>query len=445
MKTALLFAWLACAATAAKTPTWSADVAPILYRNCVECHRTGEAAPMAFTSYGEARPWAKAIHEAVASKRMPPWFADPAHGKFRNERKLSDSDIATIAQWVAGGSPEGNRKKSPKPPEFEEGWAVGKPDAVFEMPVDYAVKATGEMEYQYIIIPTGFTEDKWVEKIEFRPGNRGVVHHIIAFARKPGDKYFREKPVNTIFVPRDSQEQRAAAPKPTAPKPAPTGPPELRPDLFGVDYLGGFAPGTPPDDYGKGRAKLIPAGSDIVLQLHYTANGAAGLDRSKVGFVFAKEPVTERVQTLSPAYTRLKIPAGDPAHTVKASTTIRADVTLTELFPHMHLRGKSFEFVAEYPTGEKEVLLNVPRYDFNWQLTYRLAAPKLLPKGTKIHLTAVYDNSANNKANPDPSKEVRWGDQSWEEMMIGFLNVTVDPKIDPAVLTRAPRPASSTD
>jgi hypothetical protein len=377
--------------------TFNRDVAPILARNCQGCHRPGEAAPMSLLTYAEARPWAKAIREAVILKRMPPWYADSHYGKFSNDRSLAQADIDTLAAWAGGGAVEGDPKQAPKPARFIDGWTIGTPDLVLEMTQDYQVPATGTIKYEYFTIPTRFTEDKWVRMAEVRPGNRAVVHHVIAFVREP------KKAGETR-----SRDER--------------------------EFLVGFAPGSMPEILPPGRAKLIKAGSEIVFQVHYTANGTAAVDRSKVGLIFATEPPVERVITLSAGNNKFVIPAGEPNHEVESRFTLRSDATLTSLFPHMHLRGKDFEYRVVLPDGGKKTLLKVPNYSFSWQLSYDLAEPMLLPKGSVIECTAHFDNSPNNKYNPDATKEVRHGDQSWEEMMIGFFNVAFDAKADPKTL-----------
>lgn len=432
---------VAVCATALAAPkvTFNRDVAPILQKNCQGCHRPGEAAPMSLLRYTDARPWAKAMKEAVLSKRMPPWHADPHYGKFSNDRSMSEAEIRTIAAWVDAGAPEGNPKHLPKPVAFVEGWNIGKPDVEIEMPKEHAVPASGTIEYQYFVIPTDFKEDRWISAAEVRPGNREVVHHVIAFIREPGSKWLSAAKPGEAFVPRARREQRPAQPA----QPGQSRREEQQGMLFGGEYIVGYAPGAVPEVFEPGRAKLLKAGSDVVLQMHYTTNGKAATDRSKIGLTFAKEPPKERVSIMAAATNKFTIPAGDSNHQVDAKVTLKSDAILTDLFPHMHLRGKAFEYRVVWPSGEKETLLKVPAYNFNWQLTYRLAKPMLLPKGTTIEATAWYDNSANNPSNPDATKDVKWGDQSWEEMMIGFFNVAFDAKMDPKLLWRDKKPATS--
>lgn len=380
---------LGASATAAPKVTYTRDVAKILNHRCVECHRAGEAAPMSLTTYKETRPWAKAIKAAVLTRKMPPWLADPAHGKFANDRRLSDEEVAAITGWADNGAPEGDAKDLPAPPAFVTGWNIGKPDMVVDMGTDFDVPANGEVPYKYYTVDPGFKEDMWIEAAECRPDKRGVVHHIIVFVVDPKE-----------------------------------------PQLAGTggNLLVGWAPGDPPMNYSAGTAKLVRAGSKLRFQLHYTPNGSATRDRSYVGLRFAKEAPKFRALTGRALNFGFKIPAGAPNHEVTASFVAKEDIRLTSLMPHMHVRGKDFKYTVTYPDGRSEVLLAVPRYDFNWQLSYTLQDPLTLPKGTRIDCVAHYDNSPNNKWNPDPTKDVKWGDQTWEEMMIGWFNYTIDPQ-----------------
>jgi len=422
--TGILCAAIAGAATTNGSPvTFYKDVLPVLEKNCQGCHRPGEAAPMSFLTYDTTRPWAKAIKEAVLSKKMPPWFADPHYGKFSNDRTLAPADVNTLVSWAETGAKPGNPNDAPKPIQWVEGWNIGKPDVVLEMPQAFDVPASGTIDYQYVVIPTGFTEDKWVQFAEARPGNRKVVHHIIAFIREPGSEWLKDAKPGIPYVPKQH----------------PDTPGQKRRSGFGGDFLAGYAPGTIPPMLKPGQGKLIKAGSDIVLQLHYTADGTAATDQTRVGMIFAKEKPVERVLTLAATTQDFAIPAGDPNYEVNSKITLHHDATLLDLLPHMHLRGKSFEYRVKYPSGEEETLLEVPHYSFSWQLSYYLAAPKLLPKGTIIECTAHYDNSANNPSNPDPTKVVHYGEQSWEEMMFGFFDVSIPVDVSPADVLRAPK------
>ncbi|MGA7412445.1 MAG: thiol-disulfide isomerase [Bryobacteraceae bacterium] len=388
-------------------PTYNRDVAPILQNNCEGCHRAGEAAPMSLTSYKEVRPFAAAIKEAVTLRKMPPWFADPHYGKFSNDRSLSQHDIDTLVAWAKNGAPEGDAKDLPKPKEFVEGWNIGKPDLILEMPAAFTVPATGTVDYQYILIPGHFEKDTWVQMAEVRPDSRAVVHHIIAFVREPGSKWLASIKPGVPYVPTKEES-----------------------DMSDAQFLVGFAPGTPPAVLPEGRAKLIPAGSDIIFQVHYTTNGKPATDKSRIGLMLAKAPVTERVLTLAATNDDFAIPPGHANYEVESEFEFGAEAKIVDLFPHMHLRGKDFKFTAVYPTGEAEELLSVPNYSFSWQLDYHPVTDITAPKGTKLKCVAHFDNSANNPYNPDPSKEVKWGDQSWDEMMIGFFNVAFPKDMD---------------
>jgi hypothetical protein len=389
---------------ASGTVTYSKDVAPIFRKNCEACHRAGEAAPMPLRTYKEVRPYAAAIKEAVLLKKMPPWLADPHYGHFSNDRSLSEQDLKTIAAWVDSGAKEGDPADLPKPVTFLTGWNIEKPDYQIQMAQDFHIPASGTLDYQYILIKGNFEKDTWVSQAEVRPGNRSVIHHVIAFVRDPGSNWMKGAEPGVPYVPKKGEGGSG-------------------------EYLVGYAPGEVPLMLSPGRAKLIKAGSDIVLQVHYTANGKEAMDRTTVGFVFAKGPVTERVYTLAASTARFEIPAGDPNYKVDASFEFGGNATIVSLHPHMHLRGKDFEYRAVYPTGESETLLKVPHYDFGWQLVYRPVQELVMPKGTRIECTAHYDNSPNNPNNPDPTKIVKYGDQSWDEMMFGFFDVAFDAKL----------------
>jgi hypothetical protein len=355
---------------------------------------------------------------------MPPWFASSAHGTFENDRSLSAAEIQTLRDWADSGAPAGDRADAPKPLEFTDGWTIGKPDAVIEMPNDFEVPASGIIDYQFIAIPTGFTEDKWVETLEVRPGNRAVVHHVVVFAREPGSPYFKQLQHGVPSAAPNSGIRKRV---------------EDRGEGFwslqaGAEIICTYVPGGVPYRAKPGQARLIKAGSDLLFQMHYTTNGNATKDRTRIGMVFAKEPPKERVKNMLVLNPNLRIPAGAGNHRVDARVTLNAPATVNSFFPHMHVRGKAFEYRVVYPTGESEVLLEVPRYDFNWQLTYYLDKPRALPKGTRIECTAYYDNSPNNRYNPDSKSDVFWGDQTWEEMLAGFLDLAFDVKMDPASL-----------
>ena len=372
-----------------RTVTFARDVAPILYKNCVDCHRPTMFAPMSLITYEDARPWARAIKQRVVRKEMPPWSADAPTGAFKNDPRLSQMEIDTIVGWVDGGAARGNDRDMPQAPRFAEGWTIGKPDAVFTMTEDFKVPAEGTIPYQYIRVPTHLTEDKWVQAIEIRPSNRAVVHHDIAHAQPAGGAAGDERTPGRVG-------------------------------------LGGVTPNKPGMVYEPGVARRLPANSEIILQIHYTTMGVEATDRTSIGVIYAKEPPKKMLgggMILSLAFA---IPPGADSHEVKSSMTLAADTTLTAMTPHMHVRGKDMTYIAHYADGRSETLLSVPKYDFNWQLTYELAQPRVLPKGTRVEVIAHFDNSTKNLYNPDPTKTVRWGDQTWEEMMIGFYTTVVD-------------------
>lgn len=414
----------AAAATGSAPVTFTKDVLPVLQNKCQECHRPGEIAPMSFMTYEQVRPWAKAIKTAVLTKKMPPWNADPHYGKFSNDMSLSQAQVETISNWVDSGAKEGDPKDAPKPREFYTGWTIGKPDQILAMPKKVDIPASGVIEYTYVVIPTGFTEDKWVRAAEARPGARTAMHHVIAFLRPPGSSWLKDAVPGEPFIPGKNQRGQRGQ------------------DSVPGELLVGYAPGLPPTELEEGQAKLIKAGSDIVLQLHYTPNGKETSDVTQIGLKFSKEPPKERVMTMNAISFFLKIPPGDPNYESHSQVTIPQDVKLVSMMPHMHLRGKDFQYRAVYPTGETQILLNVPHYDFNWQLSYVLKDELLLPKNTRIECTAHHDNSSNNSFNPDPTKEVRWGDQTFEEMMIGWFDVAFDAKMDPALLRQHPAAAA---
>jgi hypothetical protein len=390
MRIALVFGvMLAAAPAAAQTPTFSKDVAPILYAKCVECHRPTMFAPMSLIKFDDARPWARSIRNRVAARTMPPWGADPAHGVFKNDPRLTDKEIDTILAWVDGGAPKGSDSDLPTPPAFAEGWSIGKPDAVFEMKEPFSIPARGTIEYQYIRIPTNLTEDKWLQALEIKPQARAHVHHVIAFT-------------------------------------VPAGSPITEQGALGPGNIGGVTPNKPGVVFDPGVGRLIPANSDIVLQMHYTTNGEAAVDRTQVGVVFARQMPQWQQRGGSAMNFQFKIPAGAPAHEVRATRVLQQDTVITAFTPHMHMRGKDMTYTAKYPDGRVETLLSVPNYDFNWQITYQLKEARRFPKGTEIEVVAHFDNSPQNKFNPDPTQVVTWGDQTWEEMMIGFWTTLVE-------------------
>jgi len=404
-------AWTALYGAEPAGVTYSKDVASILERHCKQCHRPGEIGPMPLLTYSQARPWAKAIRQAVLTKKMPPWFADPKYGHFKNDTSLSQKEIDSVVSWVDRGAPEGNPSDLPKPVEFADGWNIGKPDLVLELPKAYQVPAKGTIDITYVTIPSDLTEDRWVQAAEVRPGNRSLVHHVNVIVQRRDPKAPRVRPVGEFY----------AAPKVQGPIRVPRGQPS-------AEFLVGYVPGYQYKIWDPGQAKLIPAGADIVLQLHYSTNGTPGEDRTKIGLVFAKEPPKERVLSAVAKSWDFNIPAGAPNHEVRAKVKFATDVKLVSFHPHMHYRGKDIEYRAIYPSGETEILMRVPRWDFNWQMTYFLKEPKLLPGGTVIECIAHFDNSPNNRFNPDPNVNVTYGEQTWDEMMSGWVEVAFNPE-----------------
>jgi mono/diheme cytochrome c family protein len=403
-------ATLALNATAA-TPTFSKDVAPILYKNCASCHRPGDIAPMPLLTYEQVRPWAKSIREKVALGQMPPWHADAPRGTFSNDRRLTDVEKDTLSRWAGNGAPAGDPKDLPPLPHFTEGWEIGTPDAIVSMPTAYDVPESGTIHYQYFTVPTNFTGDKWVQAIEVRPGARSVVHHVLVFCREPGAK---GRPPAFMQV-------------------VPALPASQQPNSFGRGTLiATTAPGTNAMTFQPGTAIRIGAGAVLTFQIHYTANGKATSDRTSVGMIFAKEPPKLEIRNSAFVNATFRLPAGAPDQAVDSAIEFNEDSHIWALFPHTHLRGKSWEYRLVHPDGRSEVVLSVPKYDFNWQTYYVFAQPLAVPKGSRLEATAHYDNSAANLWNPDPKVEVRWGEQTWQEMQYSGITYSVDESPTPA-------------
>jgi hypothetical protein len=404
------------------------DIQPVLARRCQSCHQAGEIGPMPLTSYQEVRPWAKAIRQAVVQRTMPPWHADRETSvHIANSRMLPDSEVRLISEWVEAGAPEGAPLARSVPAREPDGWKLGKPDLVIPVP-GFQVPAKGVVEYTFLVTPLHLTEDRWIAAAEWKVDQRAVVHHMNAFVRPPGSSYIKSAPVGRFYVA--SKSERGAR----------------REDEAEVDrreLLLGYEPGYRPAPWGEGRAKLIRKGSDLVFEIHYNPNGTALTDHSELGIYFAKEPPRERVLSLAPGDSKLAIPPGDGNYRSAITATFTTPVKLISLQPHMHLRGKSYEIRARFPDGRTESLLRVPRYDFNWQTIYFLSEPLDLPKGTVLDCVAHFDNSANNKFNPNPSEAVYWGDQSWQEMNIGFLEVAFPASADAnvAILSDTTKPS----
>ncbi len=377
--------------------TYANQVSRLLQSKCISCHREGEIGPMDLSSYDDAAAWADMIAEVVDDRRMPPWHASPEHGAFENDRRLNESEIETIKKWVMAGAPRGDSSQEPQPLKFVEGWQLPRePDLVIPMnEKPFEVPARGDVKYQYFVADPKLTEDTWVNGMEIVPGNPSIVHHILVFVRDKGNK---KKSLNA---------ERG--------------------------FLAGYVPGTRVEMMPKGMAKRIPANSELVFQIHYTPNGTPQTDLSKVGFwTVDATSVTHEVQTTSSVQPELKIPPNEANYKTAAMQPEELPkCELLSMSPHMHVRGRSFRYSAIYPDGRKEILIDVPRYDFNWQTEYRLKEPLKIPAGTRIFCEASFDNSAGNLNNPDPNSWVYWGDQTYEEMMIGYFHISVP--VDPSL------------
>jgi len=427
----------------AASPTFTKDVAPILYNSCVGCHRAGEVAPMSLVSYDEVRPWARSIRLKVTSREMPPWGADPHYGKFKDDRSLTTEQIETIAKWVDTGAPKGNDADLPPMPTFAAGWSHGQPDVVIEMPVDFDVPAEGEVPVIDFFTPSPFTEDVYVKALEVRPGTANVVHHagLYVIDRLPdGAKLVNGKIVGPDGKPMSRNEVSRANGGTSTQE---------------IQKLLSFVPGRGYEEYQGDAGQLIKAGSYIDFYMHYQPNGTPQKDRTRLGLYLAKPgqevgrqiyhsfgaagPTTYIVegkeytprwrsdQTRDEGGVNLpNIPAYAENWKVVSVHSIREPITLYGLTPHLHLRGKSMKYTLTLPDGTEDVLLDVPRYDFNWQLYYELVTPRKIPAGSKVTVVTLFDNSPKNKYNPAPEKEVFWSEQSWDEMYAPQARITID-------------------
>jgi hypothetical protein len=411
----VLVLWSAGMNAAQPAPGFYKDVLPILEQHCQSCHRSGEIAPFALVTYKDTKPWALPILDSIKNGKMPPWFADPCCGHFANNPSLSGSEIETISNWVKAGAPAGDAKSASPVPHWASGWNIAPPDLVLKMPGAVKIPATGDVEYTYEIVPTNFSEGKWVRMSELRPSARNHVHHAVVYIRPPESNWLRGAPVAVPFTASTLHD------------------PHLMHEAHFTtsDLLLVYAPGSSPEKWPEGMAKFIPAHSDLIFQLHYTTNGRAATDQTSLGLVFAKQAPKQRVLSLQLAndHDTIPIPPNTDNYRVEVAGTLPNDALLLSFFPHMHLRGKKFEYNLVKPDGRRETLLRV-NYDFFWQLSYRLSEPRRLPAGTKLEAVAWYDNSKNNPHNPDPDSPVQWGDQTYNEMMVGFFDVAVPAEMD---------------
>ncbi len=394
------------AVSPAKAPviTYASHVAPILQRNCLSCHRKGEVAPFGLETYEQAKKFATQITATTTSRRMPPWKAD-SHGEFLDERRLSAAEIQTLAAWAKSGAPLGNRKKIPAPPTFRAGWRLGDPDTVVSMPETYTIGPEGRDIYRCFVLPTNYPEDRWVSAIEVHPGNTRIVHHVIAYLDTSG-----------TARKLDADDEGAGYTSSGG-----------FPGFVPVGALGGWAPGNEPRHLPAGIGTLLPKGADLVIEVHYHRNGKQESDLTSVGIYFSKAPVNKRLRGLAVQQPFLTIPAGAENHKVTATMVVPTDVTAYKLMPHMHVLGQKMVITAKPPGGKEFQLIAVPKWDFNWQLSYIFKEPVKLPKGTVVSLEAYFDNSSKNPFNPNnPPKLVRWGPQTTDEMCVTFIGATID-------------------
>ncbi|MGI4788826.1 MAG: redoxin domain-containing protein [Janthinobacterium lividum] len=384
--------------------TYARDVAPILQRSCETCHRDGQIGPMPLTSYTQAAAWRGDIKRYTESRQMPPWHADPGYGDFQDSRRLSAHEVATLAKWADAGAPEGSPKDLPVPAHFHDGWPLGQPDLVLQPSRPYHLEADGADVYRCYVIPTDFTHDRYVSAVDVQPGNRAIVHHVIAFIDGSG-----------ASANLDGHEKEPGYTSFGGVSFTPTG------------ALGGWAPGMTAHYLPDGVATEVPAGARIVLQVHYHKDGKPETDFSRIGLYFAKTEVQKTLHVI-PIIHGLQIPANDAHYTVTTlSVPSPIDYHLLAVTPHLHLLGRSMKLTAILPDGKTVPLISVSDWNFNWQATYFYKKPLAFPKGTRVQMTATYDNSAHNPRNPNsPPKTVTWGEQTTDEMCIAFLHYTLD-------------------
>jgi thiol-disulfide isomerase/thioredoxin len=394
-----LFLGSKAAAEPSVDATYHHRISRILQNNCLECHRSGGLAPFSLETFEHVKDYAGMIRSVVERRVMPPWFAaphdpdddqdtqEPAGARWANDRSLSEADRTDLLAWIAAGLPVGNPEDAPLPRQFPADWMIGTPDLVVQIPEPVSIKATGRMPYQHVRVETDFAEDRWVQAIEIRPTDRAVVHHVLVFVQQRGQS-------------RPEIDERSG-------------------------FFAAYVPGNSHQRYPQGFAKKLPAGASLIFQLHYTPNGTATSDQTRLGVVFADQPPQHVVRNVGIANVKLSIPPHADHHAQHAALNVPADARLLALMPHMHLRGKAFRYDLVLPGGQRRRLLDVPRYDFNWQLEYRLAEPLNVPRGSRIEVIGWYDNSAANPANPDPSQTVRWGPQTEDEMLLGYVEYYV--------------------
>jgi hypothetical protein len=414
----------------AEKVTFHKQIEPILQRSCQGCHRPGEAAPFSLLTYQDARPWAKAIKQAVRTGKMPPWFANAAHGKFANDPSLRQAEIDSIVAWVDQGAVAGDAKDAPPAREFPTGWKIGEPDLIVEIPVEFQVPAEGTIDYTWMASDIKLAEDKWIEKIEVRPGNAAVVHHALVFTRAPGSGFRRDLQPGQAQGRPEVKTDHAH--------------PQTETGMFAignrypgeVELIADYVPNGNPFVAAPGEGRLLRAGSHMLFQMHYTSNGKATTDRTRVGIVYAKNPPKTRVVNDAVTNMTLRIPPGAPNHEARGVVTFKNDTAIGGFGPHMHVRGKAMRYELLRDGAEPaEMLLDVPAYDFNWQMKYQPAKWVPVKKGDQLRITAWYDNSPNNRYNPDPTREVFWGEQSWDEMLFAFFDYKIPTESDPALVT----------
>ena len=425
-RTLILGALLFSTALFAAPPSFDKDAAPIFYRHCVACHHPDDIAPFSLLDYRSARPWAKSIREAILTRKMPPWFADPHFGKFANDARLSDAEIATVKAWVDGGAVEGDPHDLPAAPTFSTGWRLGTPDAVVDIGQDFRVQPGSDL-YQHFTVATNFKTGMWIRAAEIHPGNRRVVHHVhvnlVNGADQAGPTSNEAMVALHNYQDHEGTLTRIRADAPVLDNACAPDAPAL-PYIHGFQEgaLASFLPGRPPDVFPDGTAKWVPPGAKLEFVIHYARiSGESQTDRTSIGFYLAPGPPRRVLRRMDLRNFFFRIPPGEARHEVRRCYTFERDKMLLSITPHMHYRGHDVTYELTRPGGARETLLRVPDYNFAWQLVYRFQDPIRVEKGSLLTVTAHYDNSANNPANPDPARAIRWGDKSEEEMMTSWI------------------------